>query len=253
MTEAGIIRLFAAGSLKAPLEEIARGFERAHGGVVVESRFGPSGLLREAIEAGEAAHLFASADLGHPTRLAEQGRARSKAAVFARNRLCAIARAGIAVTSANLLDRMLAEDIRLGMSTPGADPSGDYALELFAKAERLMPGSEATLTAKALQLTGGANSRAAPVGRSLYGWIMASGQADIFLTYRTNALLARSEVADLRIVELAEPLAVRSECGLVVLGSAPAAAEALAGYVLGEAGQVVLARYGFERGDAVSR
>jgi ABC-type molybdate transport system substrate-binding protein len=80
--------------------------------------------------------------------------------------------------------------------------------------------------------------------------VLASGQADIFLTYRTNALLARSEVADLQLVELAEPLAVRSACGLIVLASAPAEADALAGSILGEAGQAVLARYGFERGDA---
>jgi ABC-type molybdate transport system substrate-binding protein len=254
MTQSEHIRLFAAGSLKAPLVDIVRAFERAHdGGVSVEARFGPSGLLREAIERGEAAHVFASADLGHPTRLAEQGRVRSKVAVFARNRLCAIVRAGLRVTSADLLDRMLDDDIRVGISTPGADPSGDYALELFARAEKLRPGASALLTARALRLTGGPNSLAAPAGRNLYGWVMASGQADIFFTYRTNALLAAREVADVQIVVPAAPLAVRSECGLAVLASAPPVAEALADHILGEFGQAVLAGYGFERGDAAPR
>ena len=38
----------------------------------VATEFGASGLLRESIENGEKAHIFASADVGHPTRLADR-------------------------------------------------------------------------------------------------------------------------------------------------------------------------------------
>jgi ABC-type molybdate transport system substrate-binding protein len=249
MTAVETLRLFAAGSLKAALSDVARAFERTcQASVAVEITFGASGLLREAIERGEPAHVFASADLGHPQRLVQHGLARSKVAVFARNRLCAIARAGIAVTSASLLDRLLDENIRVGTSTPGADPSGDYAFELFARAEQLKRGARVALANKALQLTGGPNSSKAPDGRNLYGWILTSGRADVFLTYRTNALRAKNEVPDLQIVELAGPLAVGAEYGLVVLRSAPAAAEALADFILADTGQAILASYGFARG-----
>ena len=52
---------------------------------------------------------------------------------------------------------------------PKADPSGDYAWEVFRKAENLKAGASATLEKKALQLTGGPSSPPAPQGRSIYG------------------------------------------------------------------------------------
>src|SRR5262245_31163037 len=108
LAHAETVNLYAAGSLKAALTEVAKAFEKAQGGTIrVESTFGPSGLLRERIEKGEAAHVFASADTGHPKRLADQGRAIDKVNVFARNQLCALARAGLAITSERLLEAML--------------------------------------------------------------------------------------------------------------------------------------------------
>ena len=65
--------------------------------------------------------------------------------LFARNRLCALVRPGLAVTPATLLDRMLDPAVKLGTSTPRADPSGDYAWEVFRKADKLKPGAFATL------------------------------------------------------------------------------------------------------------
>src|SRR5215468_7962418 len=82
--------------------------------------------------------------------------------VFARNELCALVREGLTVSSETLLDVLLDPKVRLGTSTPKADPSGDYAFALFAKAEALKPGAKAALEAKALQLTGGPASEKAP-------------------------------------------------------------------------------------------
>jgi hypothetical protein len=77
---------------------------------------------------------------------------------FARNTLCALAQEDLEVSRNNLLDVMLREDVRVGTSTPVADPSGDYAFELFDKAEAVRPGAAEALKAKALQLTGGPDS-----------------------------------------------------------------------------------------------
>ena len=103
------------------------------------------------------------------------------------------------------LDALLRPDLRVGTSTPKADPSGDYAWALFEKAEKLRPGSFALLSGKALQLTGGAQSEKAPEGTNQYGWVMAGKKADLFLTYCTNAVLARKEVPALRIVRVPRP------------------------------------------------
>jgi ABC-type molybdate transport system substrate-binding protein len=250
MASAETVRLYAAGSLKAALTEAVHAFEgKSAGNTKVEAEFAASGLLRERIEKGEAAHVFASANVGHPAKLAQAGRAMSKVAVFARNQLCAIAREGLDVTSATLLDRLLDPNVRVGTSTPKADPSGDYAFALFAKADARKAGARATLEAKALKLTGGPTSERAPAGRNQYAWVMASGKADLFLTYCTNAVLAKKEVPALQIVQIPPELNVGADYGMIVLKDAPEAAMRLAHFILGEEGQAILVRYGFGRGN----
>ena len=244
------VNLYAAGSLTAALTEVARAFEKAAGGSArVEATFGPSGLLRERIETGAPAHVFASADTGHPRRLADQGRSAGPPSVFARNRLCALARAGLAVTTERLLEVMLDPNVRVATSMPKADPSGDYAFALFAKAEGVRPGARAALQSKALQLTGGPASETAPPDRNPYAWVMDSGKADLFLTYRTNAMLARMEQPTLQIIQLPAHLDIGADYGMIVLKDAPASATDLARFVLGEAGQAMLTRHGFGLGD----
>jgi ABC-type molybdate transport system substrate-binding protein len=143
-----------------------------------------------------------------------------------------------------LLKRMLDPAVRVGTSTPHADPSGDYAWGLFDKADSIEPGAAAKLKQKALQLTGGAASPKPLANRSVYVWIMEQGRADIFLTYCTNALLAAAEVPGLQIVAIPEALGVGADYGLVVLSQRPEA-EALADFILSADGQAILASYGF--------
>ncbi len=243
-SDAEPLSLYAAGSLRTALEEIAGDFSDTYA-VDVSPSFGPSGLMRERIEAGEVAHVFASANMGHPRTLEEAGRG-GPVVLFARNRLCALAQPDLDVTSAALLETMLADDTRLGTSTPGADPSGDYAWQLFDRAEETRSGAATALKAKAMQLTGGPDSPAPPEGRNAYGWIMEEGQADIFLTYCTNAVLAQSEVPDLQIIAIPAELAVGADYGLTVLWDAPPEAWRLALYILSPEGQTILASYGFE-------
>lgn len=119
------VRLYAAGSLRAPLTAIAERFTALYS-IPVRLEFGASGLLRERLERGGSADVFASANMEHPLTLAKQGKA-GPVVLFARNELCALVRDGLVVTPATLLDVMLDPAIKLGTSTPKADPSGDYA------------------------------------------------------------------------------------------------------------------------------
>ena len=79
-----------------------------------------------------------------------------------RNRLCAIVRPGLQVTPGTVLATMLAPGIKLGTSTPKNDPAGDYAWQLFAKANAVQPGAGPALEAKALKLTGAPGAPPAP-------------------------------------------------------------------------------------------
>jgi len=251
MASAETVRVYAAGSLRAALTDIARTFEARSPGLKVEAEFAASGLLRERIEKGEAAHIFASADVGHPTKLADDGYAKTKVAIFARNQLCALGREGLKISPATLLETILDPALRLGTSTPTADPSGDYAFALFAKADVKRPGARAALEGKALQLTGGPNSEKAPPGRNQYAWVMASGKADVFLTYFTNAILAHREVPSLQIVLIPPELNVAADYGMIVLKNAPMPATLLAHFILGEDGQSILVKHGFDRCNGV--
>ena len=237
------VQLYAAGSLRTALTEIAADFE-AQTGIKVQAKFGPSGTLKDEIAGGARADVFASANMEHPQALAS-GRKSGPVVLFARNRLCALARPGIAVDTATLLDRMLDPNVKLGTSTPRADPSGDYAWEVFRKAEQVRPGAFTTLERKALKLVGGPDAPTAPAGRTVYGMLIAEGKADLFLTYCTNAMEAKKDVSGAQIVALPDELAVGADYGLTVIANAPADAYRLVMSILSADGQRVLAKYGF--------
>jgi molybdate transport system substrate-binding protein len=237
------VLLHAAGSLRGALTEVTAAFAKAAGSPVT-SRFGASGLLKDAIATGERAEVYASANMEHPLALQREGKS-GPVVLFARNELCAFLRPGVAVTSADLLDRMLDPAVKLGTSTPRADPAGDYAFAVFARAEAVKMGAKAALEAKALQLTGGPNSPPAPADRNVYGERLAQGAADIFLAYCTNAGPIAKEQPAVRMVRLPEALAVGADYGLTVIKSASPNAYRLAMFILSADGQRILAKHGF--------
>lgn len=237
------VLLHAAGSLRAALNEVAQAFS-AGSGIAVTPIFGASGLLRERIEKGERADVFASADLGNPLALAQAGRA-GPVVLFARNELCAFLRPEIDATPQTLLERMLDPAVKLGTSTPRADPSGDYAFQVFARAETVKPGARAALEARALQLTGGPASIPAPEGINTYGHKLASGEADIFLAYCTNSAAIAKEQPAIRLLRLPPELAVGADYGLTVTSAASPNAWRFAMFILAREAQEILARHGF--------
>ena len=237
-----IVLLHAAGSLSRALNEVSEAFE-ASSGVKVQAKYGPSGLLRDEITDGAKAEVFASANMAHPEALAKTNKA-GPVTLCTRNRLCALVKPGLAVTPATLLDHMLDPAVQLGTSTRKADPSGDYAFEAFSKADKVKPGAGAALEKKALQLTGGPNSPP-PEDRSVYGKVVADGEADIFLTYCTNAIAAQRENPGQQVVALPEELAVGADYGLTVITGASPNAAKLAAFILGPEGQKILASHGF--------
>jgi ABC-type molybdate transport system substrate-binding protein len=77
---------------------------------------------------------------------------------------------------------------------------------------------------------------------------MENDRADIFLTYCTNAVLAKEKVPGLQTVTIPPKLAVGADYPLIVLDGARDTAWRLALDILSPEGQVVLTRYGFETG-----
>lgn len=239
MSDTGALRLLAAGSLKAVLGELGAAWTRETG-VAIDAGFGASGLLRERIEAGEAVDLFASANLTHPRAFATRGVGGVRR--FTGNRICALVSPRVQADTAGLLDAMLDPSLKLGTSTPGSDPSGDYAAQVFERADRLQAGAAARLRAKALPLTGAPGTWRPDDARNIYGALVADGHADIFLTYFTNTLIALRESPQLRRVELPAPLAVGADFGLIAFSPRGAA---LADWLLAAPAQQAFAAHGF--------
>jgi ABC-type molybdate transport system substrate-binding protein len=237
------IRVFAAGSLRAVMTELALA-STTDAAARPQFVFGASGLLRDRLMGGERADVFASANLEHPQALVRNGLGEI-VLPFTRNRLCALAAPRIDATPDTLLDALLDPANKLGTSTPRADPSGDYAWQLFDKAEAVHPGARATLAGKARKLTGGPESPPPPADRNVYAMLVERGEADLFLTYCTNAKLAVREAPALKVIETPATLAVGADYGVVVLKGAPESASAFVRFVLSPAGQRVLASHGF--------
>jgi molybdenum ABC transporter molybdate-binding protein len=240
------VQLYAAGSLRSALTDVAKAFEDATG-LQVQAKFGPSGLLKKEIADGAKADLFAAADMGYPQALSDLNKS-GPVVRFARNRLCALAKPGIRVDSSSLIDRMLDPEIKLGTSTPNSDPAGDYAFEVFRKVDAIRSGAGATLEHKALQLVGSASSAVPPRGRSVYGWHIAEGRADLFLAYCTATAEAQKQYPDQQVIELPKDIAVSADYGLTVMNGAPPFAEIFAKFILSPAGQNILIGYGFGPG-----
>jgi ABC-type molybdate transport system substrate-binding protein len=246
------VQLYAAGSLRGALTEVAKAFAAESGNQVI-AKFGPSGALKDEIVKGAKApdtkaDVFASANMEHPAALRDVHLS-GPVFLFTRNRLCALAKPGLAVNSSNLLAHLLDPAVTLGTSTPKSDPSGDYAWEVFAKGDTVKPGARAVLEAKAQKLTGTTDSAAPPPGQSVYGWHIAQGRADIFLAYCTAAAEAKQQHPDQQIVQLPPELAVGADYGLTVMNGAPPAATRFAQFVLSPPGQRILTSFGFAPGE----
>ena len=236
------VLLHAAGSLRTALTEVAGAFEAASGSKVQAKALPARSWTRS--RAGRAPRSSPPPIWSIRRRWRRRARAARPCCSRATGSAPWYGR-GSRVQTATLLERMLDAGVKLATSTPRADPSGDYAWEVFRKADRLKPGAFVALEKKALQLTGGPNSPTVAPGRTIYGALVAAGKADIFLTYCTGALEAQKQNPGQQVVALPDELTVGADYGLTVLGNASPQAYAFAMFILSTEGQRVLAKHGF--------
>jgi hypothetical protein len=145
-----------------------------------------------------------------------------------------------------MLDRLLDPTVRLATSTPGADPAGDYAWAVFARAESVRSGARAALEAKAQQLYGGGDRPPLLVpGKGAIEGIFLSNRADVALGYCSGAAEVVRDVPGLTVAPLPPELAAGPAYGIVVLDGKPVAYR-FAAFVLSEAGQAILKNHGFD-------
>jgi molybdate transport system substrate-binding protein len=243
------LSVYAAGSLRDVMKALEQGYahERrlaSNPAIITPIKFvfGPSGKLRERIEAGDAVHIFISASPTHTERLVATGKLRSSN-VFANNSLCVIARPGIVLTEQNVIDMLLSPETALGTSTPGADPSGDYTWEMFKKIDSIRPGAFALLDKKAQKLTGAEISQIDTP--ALYASILLGKRADVLVTYCTNARIAQKTEPAITSVKVPAQFDVAAAYAIGLTNDAPQVAREFLRYVLSQRAQKVMAEFGF--------
>src|SRR5258708_28976324 len=122
--------------------------------------------------------------------------------LFVRNALCIVTDAGRPLDGGNLVETLLRPDIRIGTSTPIADPAGDYTWELFHRIDAQRPGAFDTLSKKAQQLFGGTTTSAPVNGRHRLLVALDDREIDLFGSYCSAAKILITASPKYRIINL---------------------------------------------------
>ena len=240
--DSGLV-LYGAGSLREAMTEIATAFTRERG-VAVRTQFGASGRMRERIEAGDKVDVFTSADIGHAARLVSDGRV-SVMAMFARNELCLLSPAARAPAGpAGVLDALLADGVKVGVSPPRIDPLGDYTVQFFDTADRLRPGSGQVLRSRALVLDNPPGTPPSPSG-DYYLDAIRDGRTALAIVYCSGKGRFAKLDPSLVMTPFPPELATGPQYGLAVMKDARREGLLLALAILSPPGQKIMADNGF--------
>lgn len=212
----GIV-LATAGSLAAPLSEFARGFTDATGHFVSVYR-GPAGLLTQAIRDGLPAHVLVSASPDGPAVLYREGLF-GPARLIARNRTVLVVRAGI-YPAENPLDLLADPRWRIGLSTPGADPGGDYAAAFLDRLIASDPVRWSDLHGRCTSLFGATLPDPDAPRRSPAVEALRESRADMLIVYATTAMQITQALPGARMLPLPPEMApLTSICACLRRGS----------------------------------
>jgi molybdate transport system substrate-binding protein len=222
----------AAISLKEAVEEVGRQYQQARPGVTVRFNFGASGALQRQIEAGAPVDLFLSAgqrqmDVLEQRRLLLPGSRR----MVARNALTLI------VPEASRLELRGPEDLgraevqRVALGNPKTVPAGQYAEECLRSL-----GLWDTLRPKLIF---------AENVRQVLEYV-ARGEVEAGFVYTTDLLSRPGALKEVARPPQSSYSPIIYPGAVVAASTQQALALAFMDLVMSEAGQQVLARYGFQ-------
>ena len=225
------LTISAAASLSNAFTDLARAYEKANPGTRVLLNFGSSGSLLQQISRGAPVDVFASADLETMDRAEKQDLiVRDTRSNFAANKLVVVLPSGSASSVSALADLRDAQFARLSIGIPDSVPAGRYAKQ-------------------ALELAG---QWEALDGKYIFGQnvrqvldYVARGEVDAGFVYATDAELMKDKVKVALEAKVEKPILYPVAA---VKGSGNEnGARRFVDFVKADAGQQVLARYGFAR------
>jgi ABC-type molybdate transport system substrate-binding protein len=240
---ADTVRVYAAGSTKKAFNEAAQVFT-AQSSIAIEATFGGSGLLLNRLRDGEAAEVFASADVPKAQALHDAGLS-GPAIVFARSRLCAVTRSNRDVTPETLLDVISDPAVKIIAPAAADDSTGHYVQELYKLAEAVRPGSYQLLDHKTQKLDV-KHLPSFPPGKSPLAVFFEQGMADLFFVYCNSAAQAIGETPMLKATAIPKELTVPVAYGITLVNRGnQVAGQRFIDFLLSAEGQAILAKWGF--------
>lgn len=237
------ITLAVAGSLAAALSEFADRFalETGH---AVGLRSGPAGLMTQAIREGMPADVFVSASPAGPAELQREDLF-GPASIIAHNRMVLAVHPDLAATGSDPLVLLADPRWRIGMSTPGADPSGDYAAAFLDRLTATDPQRWRGLRDRCASLYGASLPDGALPPRSPAVEALSEGRADMLIAYATTAARIAAAQPGARILPLPPELAPLTEICACPRLDAPDPAQRLFEALQGPVCVEILRRHGF--------
>ena len=220
----GNVTVFAAASLTAAFTELGDAFTAANPDVELTFNFAGSSDLVAQISDGAPVDVFASADLANMSKLADAGLAAGEPATFATNTAEIVVEPGNPLDIAGVAD-LADSDLIVVLCAPEV-PCGAYAEQVVANAGTTVTPSSYEENVKAVVTK------------------VTLGEADAGIVYRTDVIAAGDAAQG---VPIPDDINVVAEYPIALVSDAPnaAGAQAFIDFVLGPAGQKILAAYGF--------
>ena len=220
----GQLVVFAATSLTGAFDKIGAQFEQANPGVTVKFNYNGSSSLATQLTQGAPSDVFASANTANMNTVTDDSLASGAPKVFARNQGEIMVEAGNPQHISSV-SQLANPAVKVVLCDPQV-PCGSLAQQIFKNAGvTVKPVSQETSV-------GGVVTK------------VSLGEADAGLVYVTDVKSAGNKVAGVAIPANQNQVV---DYPMVQLKDAPnaSAATAFISYVLGPAGQQVLASYGF--------
>jgi molybdate transport system substrate-binding protein len=165
-------------------------------------------------------------------------------AMFARNSICALAAEELGLTEATIVDKLLDKATKIGISTPKADPLGDYTVEVYHRIGQEHAGAADDLMARSTVIEappGGPQPRSGDA----FADALQEKRVDLEILYCSGRDRFAKLLPTATMTAFPPGLQVGPEYALALLkGADPLTAE-LALYMLSPEGQAVFDRFGF--------
>jgi molybdate transport system substrate-binding protein len=215
------VTVFAASSLTGAFEQIGEMFTEANPDIDLVFSFAASSELAAQVSQGAPADVFASADTTTMDRVTEEEEIAGTPTVFATNSAEIIVESGNPRGITGLSD-LAVGDVTVVLCSPEV-PCGRYATSVLQAA--------------------GVSLTAASFEQNVKGVVskVTLGEADAGIVYRTDVLSAGDRADGVPIPDAVNVQATYP----IVRVSSEQSADAFIAFVLGEAGQAVLAAEGF--------